>query len=144
MSLFSPLIKRRKEKINSSTIFEGCYLKLWRKIWKFLALDNLCMLKKLNSIQTLVEDILEIKLSHLLSKTYKKSNRKIQTLIVLNKFVYYPNNCLVRLRILSLLRVNCSCSHFFSNTWNFIFFLLSFNNTDSILKSIHSVDCQDF
>ena len=59
------------------------------------------ILKKFNSIQTLVEGILEIKLSHLLSKIYRKSHPKTQTLIVLNKFVCYPNYRLIPVWILS-------------------------------------------
>ena len=86
----------------------------WRMLLKFeeknLEIHKLSwllitwILKKLNSIQTLVENIPEIKLSHhwyLLSKTYKKSHSKTRTFIVLNKFVCYPNNRLVSLRILS-------------------------------------------
>ena len=59
--------------------------------------------KKLNSIQILLEDIPEFKLSHwyLLSKTYKKSHSKTRTLIVLNKFVCYPKSRLFILQILS-------------------------------------------
>ena len=85
----------------------------WRMLLKFeeknLEIHKLSwllitwILKKLNSIQTLVENIPEIKLSHwyLLSKTYKKSHLKTWTLIVLKTYVCYSNNCLVPLRILS-------------------------------------------
>ena len=54
-------------------------------------------------MQTLVEDIPEIKLSHWypLSKTYTKSHSKNRALIVLKKFVCYPNNHLVPHQILS-------------------------------------------
>ena len=96
----------RGTKINSSTIFEGCYLNLRGKkfeIHKHSWLLIICIFNKLNSIQTLVKDIPEIILSHwsLLSKTYKKSHLITGPLIALNKFVFYPNNYLVPLRNLS-------------------------------------------
>ena len=73
------------------------------EIHKRSSLSITWILKKLSSIQTLVEDISEITLSHwyLLSKTYKKSHSKNRTLIVLKKFACYPNNHFVPLRILS-------------------------------------------
>ena len=66
------------KKINSSTIFEECYisLSLRRKICGNSWLLITWILKKLNSIKTLVEYILEMKASHLLSKTYKKLHAK--------------------------------------------------------------------
>ena len=69
----------KKEKINSSTIFEEFYLNLKRKFWKFNKqswLSITWILKKSNSIQTLVDDIPKIKLSHwsLQSKTYTFNN----------------------------------------------------------------------
>ena len=73
------------------------------EIYKLSWLSITWILKKLSSIQTVVEDIPEIKLSHwyLLSKVYEKSHSKNWTLIVLKKFVCYPNNCFVPLWILS-------------------------------------------
>ena len=73
----------------------------WRMLLKFddklIWLSITWILKKLSSIQTLVEHIPEITLSHwyLLSKTYKKSHYKNRTLIVLKKFVRFPNNHLL-------------------------------------------------
>ena len=79
--------------------FEDKNLEIHKLSW----LSITWILKRLNSIQTFVEDIPEIKLAYwsLLSKTYKKSYSKTPTLIVLNKFVCYPNNCLVPHQILS-------------------------------------------
>ena len=107
MSLFSPLAKRKREKNKFFNYFWRMLLSKFEE--KNLEVHKLSWLlitwifKKLNSIQTLVENIPEIKLSHwyLLSKTYKKSHSKTRTLIVLNKFVCYPNNCVVRLQILN-------------------------------------------
>ena len=66
----------------------------------------------------------KIKLSHKLpsnqnylpSKTYAESYSITRTLIVLNKFVFHPNNYLVPLRIwvIESKLVDCSCSYFFS------------------------------
>ena len=100
MSLFSPqLMKRKRSKNQLFNYFWRVLLKFHRHSW----LSIIWIFKKLSSIQTLVKDILEIKLSHwsLLSQTYKKSHSITWTLIALNKFVFYPNNCLVLLRILS-------------------------------------------
>ena len=79
--------------------FEGKNLEIHGHSW----LSTIWIFKKLNSIQTLVKDIQEIKLSHcsLLSKTYKKTHSITRILITLNKFVFYPKNCLVPLWILS-------------------------------------------
>ena len=91
--------KERGTKINSSNIFERCY---WGKKCGNpkiqLTPDNL-------NIQKI--EILKVKLSHKLpskqnylpSKTCKKLHLITQNLIALNKFVFYPNNCLVSLRI---------------------------------------------
>ena len=88
--------EEKEEKINSSTLFEGCYLNLRGKkleIHKVNRLSITWILKKLKSIQALVKDIPEIKFSHwyLLSKTYKykKSHSKTRTLIV---FFFFYNN----------------------------------------------------
>ena len=87
-------------------MFWGMLLKFEEKnleIHELSWLSITWILKKLSSIQTLVEDILEIKLSHwyFLRKTYKKLHSKTRTLIVLNKFVCYPNICVLLLRISS-------------------------------------------
>ena len=68
------------------------------EIHKQLTLDN---------VNTQNIELLKIKLSHKLpskqnylpSKTCKKLHLITQNLIALNKFVFYPNNCLVSLRI---------------------------------------------
>ena len=72
----------------------------------------------MKSIQTLFEDIPEIKLSHwsLLSKTFRNSHLITRTLIALNKF------CVSNFK---LLRVNCSCSHFFISYIYIILFSFS-------------------
>ena len=73
---------------------------MWRKTWKFLTLDNLNTQKiELHTSPCWRHSRNHI--SHLLSKTYKKSHPKTPTLIVLSKFVCYPNNRLVPLWILS-------------------------------------------
>ena len=77
------------------------------EIHKHCRLSIFWIFKKSNSVQTLVEDILEIKLSYrsLLSKTYKKPASQFESL-----------------------RVNCSGSNFFTNyKSNVIFFLLACN-----------------
>ena len=67
---------------------------MWRKTWKFLTLDNLNTQKiELHTSPCWRHSRNHI--SHLLSKTYKKSHPKTPTLIVLSKFVCYPNNRLV-------------------------------------------------
>ena len=78
-SIFTTTDDEKKEKINSSTIFEEFYLNLKRKFWKFNKqswLSITWILKKSNSIHTLVDDIPKIKLSHwsLQSKTYTFNN----------------------------------------------------------------------
>ena len=78
-SIFTTTDDEKKEKINSSTIFEEFYLNLKRKFWKFNKqswLSITWILKKSNSIQALVDDIPKIKLSHwsLQSKTYTFNN----------------------------------------------------------------------
>ena len=73
------------------------------------------ILKKSNFIQTLAEGILEIKLSYwsLPSKTYRNWYSITSTLVVLSKF------CLLSLQLrcpssdFELLRISCSCCHFF-------------------------------
>ena len=79
--------------------FEDKNLEIHKLSW----LSITWILKKLSSMQTLVEDIPEITLAHwyILSKTYKKSHSKSRTLIFMKKFVCYPNNRLVPLRILN-------------------------------------------
>ena len=97
MALFSPLIKRKRGKNQFFNYFWRMLLKFEEKkleIHKCSRPLITWILKKLNSIQTLSQ-------WYLLSKTYKKSHSKIRTLVVLNKFFYYPNDCLIRLRILS-------------------------------------------
>ena len=66
-------------------------------------------------------------------------------LIAMNKFVFYRNNCLVPLRILSYQEstVATRISSLSSYIQNFIFFLLG-GNTNFILKFIHTVAFQDF
>ena len=103
MSLFSPMMKRKSEKNQSFNYFVRILLKFEEKnlgIHKLSWLLITWILKKWNSIQTLVENIPEIKLSHwyLRSKTYKKLHSKTRTLTALNKFVCYPNNSLIPLR----------------------------------------------
>ena len=149
MSLFSPLMKRKREKNWFFNYFWRMLLKFEEKNLETHKLSWLLitwMLKKLNSIQTLVEKIPEIKLSHwyLRSKTYIKSYSKTRTLIPLNKFVCYPNNRLVLLRILSY-RESSVVAPISSLIYKiFIFFHLAFDNTFSILKSTHSANCQGF
>ena len=80
-------------------LFEEKKFEIHKHIW----LSITWILKRLNSKQTLSDDIREIKLSNwsLLSKTYQKSLLVTRTLIFLNKFMFYLNNRLVPLRILS-------------------------------------------
>ena len=107
-----------------------------------MTLDNV-NIQKIDSIKILVREIPEI-ISHW-SLFSKKPHWITWTLIVLNKFVFYPNNCLALLWILSYweLAVAATISLLATYIWNFIFFLLACN-IDFILKSTHSVDCQDF
>ena len=103
MFLFS-LMKRKRGKNQFLNYFWRTLLKLEQKVLKIHKLSWLLItwiLKKLNSIQTLVENIPEIKLSHWypLGKTYKKSHLKTGTPLVLNKFVCYPSNRLFALWI---------------------------------------------
>ena len=60
-----------------------------------MTLDNV-NIQKIDSIKILVKDIREIILSHW-SLLSKKPHWITWTLIVLNKFLFYPNNCLVLL-----------------------------------------------
>ena len=99
-SIFTIIVKLFK-KIN---YFWRMLLKLDEKnleIHRHSWLSIILMFKKVNSIQTFVKDIPEIKLSHwsLLSKTHKKSHLMTQILIALKKFVFYPNNSRFPLRI---------------------------------------------
>ena len=75
------------------------------------------ILKKLKSIQTLVNDLPEIKLSHWypLNKTYIKNHiQKLKLSLSWTNFCY-PNYRLVPLWILNYWEFNCSCSsHFLS------------------------------
>ena len=86
-SIFS---RKKREKVNSSSIFVELYLNLRRKLRKFINTVDLITwtLKKANSIQTFVEDIPEVKLSHqsLLSKTYENSYSVTRALTILNNF----------------------------------------------------------
>ena len=80
------------------TIFEGCVLNSGKKRKSINSVDSIIwILKTLNSVQTLVADIPEIKLSHwyLVNKSYEKPHSETQTLIVLNKFVCSRNNRLI-------------------------------------------------
>ena len=111
--------------------FEDKNLEIHKLSW----LSITWILKKLSSIQTLVEDIPEITLSHwyLLSKTHKKSHSENWTIIVVNKFVCYSNNRLIPLQILSywestVVAPISSLSYIID-----FFFLLAFNNTLQIL-----------
>ena len=138
--------EEKERKNQFSTVFEKYSLDLREKkveTHKLNLLSITWILKKLNSIQTFVAYIPEIKLFHwyLLSKTYKKSHSKKWTLTVLHKFVCYPNNSLVSLQILSYRESTVVAP---ISSLSFILLLLAFNNTDSILKYTHSVDCQDF
>ena len=80
MSLFSPLMKRKRKNVNSSTIFEEFYINLRRKIWKFLTLDNLNTQK--------------IELHK--NPCWRNSRNETISLTVI-----YPNNRLLPLQILS-------------------------------------------
>ena len=92
--------------IEWTLILQFCFLVLLKfeeknlEIHRHSRLSIILIFKKLNSIETLVKDIPEIKLSHwsLLSKT---SHMITQTLIALTRFVFYSNNCLDPFRILS-------------------------------------------
>ena len=91
-SIFSTTDDEKKEKINSSTIFEEFYLNLKRKFWKFNKqswLSITWILKKSNSIQTFVDDIPKIKLSHwsLQSKTYTFNNSNSYCLEQISCFI---------------------------------------------------------
>ena len=82
---------RKKEKVNSLNIFKGFYLKYEVKILQIHKhgwLSITWILKKLNSIQALLEDIPEIKLFYwsFQSKTYRNSHLITRTLIFLNNF----------------------------------------------------------
>ena len=117
-----------------------------KEIHKLSWLSIIWILKTLNSVQTLNEDIPEIKLSHwyLVNKSYKKSHSKTQTLIVLNKFVCSRINGLIPFQILSywaptLVNPISSLSYIYIK---FCFFLLAFSSTDSILKSTQNSQCR--
>ena len=147
MALFSPLMKRMREKINS-TIFEGCYLNSKFKIHKLSQLSITWILKELKLYKPLFKDIPEIKLSHwyLLSKTYIKNHiqklelslsltalRVIQ-IIALFLFGFWVNESQLS---------DCSCSHFLS--YYKILFPFSWLSIMQILFwNLLSVDCQDF
>ena len=94
-------------------------------------------MKKLNSMQTLVKYIREPSLWSLLSKTCKKSHLITQTPITLNAFLFYPNNCLVTLRILSYREstVAASISSFARNIYIKFYFLSPDLQYSSFLKS---------
>ena len=81
-------------------LFKRYYLNLKKKIHRHSRLSIILIFKKLNSIETLVKGIPEIKLSHwsLLRKT---SHMITQTLIASTRFVFYSNNCLDPFRIMS-------------------------------------------
>ena len=120
-------------------LFEEKKFEIHKHIW----LSITWILKRLNSKQTLSDDIREIKLSNwsLLSKTYQKSLLVTRTLIFLNKFMFYLNNRLVPLRILSYREPTLAAPISSWAIYKFFFFLLACN-TDSILKSTYSIDCQ--
>ena len=94
---------RRKKSIKS--IFERFYLNLRKKNCKFIntGLSISWILKKLNSIQTLVEEIHEIKL--LTGLFWAKPSEihiwYLELSLSWTNFVFYPNICHVPHRILS-------------------------------------------
>ena len=157
MPLFSPqLMKRQKNKNELFNYFRRMLLKFDKKkleIHKHGWLSIIWIFKKLNSLQTLAKDILEIRLSHklpskeiyLLNKTYKKLHSITWTLVAWNKSVFHPNNCLVPLWILSYREstVAAPISSLPRYIHSFIFFFLACN-TDSILKPTHCADYQDY
>ena len=90
--LFSPhLMKRKRSKYQLFNYFWRMLLTFEEKmdIHKHTRHLIIWIFKKLNSIQTIVKDIPEIKLTHwsLLGKTYKKPHSVTQTLFALNKFI---------------------------------------------------------
>ena len=98
--------KEEKNSVLQVLEFWGILLKFKEKILKIYKPSWLSItwaLKKLNSTQTLSDNIPEIKFSHwsLLSKTYRNLYLITQTLIALNNFVFYRNNRLVLLQIFS-------------------------------------------
>ena len=143
-------MKRKRNKNNLFNYFWRILLKFDKKyleIHKHRWLSIIWIFKKLNSIQTIIKDIPKIKLIPislvLQSKTYKKSHSISRTLIALNKFVFYHDNCFFSLRILSYRESTVAAiSSLARYMWNFIFFL-PVCNTGSIVKSTYSVDCQN-
>ena len=97
-------------------------------------------LKKLNSIQTILDSIAEVFHRSLLSKIYKNSYLITPILFVLNNL---SNNPLVHLQILSYWESTVHHRYF----QNLTLLLLVYwcddrTSTDSILKSTHSRDFQ--
>ena len=102
MSLFSPLMKRKKKKIDSLSIFEEFYLNLRRKIWKFLTLDNL----NIQKIELYKNPCWRHPRNETIStsrvKPIKHQIQKLElSLSWTNLFVIYPNNPTIPLQILS-------------------------------------------
>ena len=89
--LFSVQLMMRKREQSTRSIFWRILLKFEEnilEIHKHICFSITWIMKKLNSIQTLVKDILEIRLSYwsLLRKTYRNAPSITGTLTVLNKF----------------------------------------------------------
>ena len=80
--------RERGTKINSSTIFEGCYLNLREKNWTFINTVDSRQFEYWKN-WTPYKPLLKI---------FQKSNYLTGPL---NKLVFYPNNCIVPLQILS-------------------------------------------
>ena len=98
--------KERGTKINSSNIFEECYLGK-KHSWLLI----IWIFKKMNSLKSYK---LPSNQNYLLSKTCKKSHSITQTLIDLNTFVFHPNNCLVSLDLTYWESTVAAPTHFFS------------------------------
>ena len=96
VSIFTT-IDDEKCKNQSFKYFEGFYLKLRRKFWKFINTQKI-------QLHTNSEDISEIKLTSLLPFA-QNSHLITWTLLVLNIF-FYPNNRLAPYQILSYQELN--------------------------------------
>ena len=103
LSIFTTIDEKKEEQESTLQIFlknvtEEKNLEISKHSWLLI----IWIFKNLNSLKW------NYLTNYLQSKTYKKSHSTTRTIIALNKFVFYLNNCFVL-----LWRVNCSCFHCF-------------------------------
>ena len=103
LSIFTTIDEKKEEQESTLQIFlKNVTEEKNLEISKHSRLLIIWIFKNLNSLKW------NYLTNYLQSKTYKKSHSTTRTIIALNKFVFYLNNCFVL-----LWRVNCSCSHCF-------------------------------